>query len=224
MVLWEEILVRLALATALGSVIGFERERGERGAGLRTHALVGLGAALFMSASAFGFADVLGGRNIVLDPSRIAAQVASGIGFLGAGVIVFQRHIVRGLTTAASIWTVAAIGLAAGAGMYIAAGGATMLALIVLAGLKPVERRWFQRRGIGVLTVGVDRSAGLLSEVRRTLEAHSVEFHQLVVYPSATGATDRIDLIGAAATSAQMAAAVDALYRLAGVREVRWRT
>jgi putative Mg2+ transporter-C (MgtC) family protein len=222
MVSWGEILLRLALATALGSIVGFERERGERSAGLRTHALVGLGAALFMSASAFGFGDVLGGRNIVLDPSRIAAQVASGIGFLGAGVIVFQRHIVRGLTTAASVWTVAAIGLASGAGMYLAAAGATILTLLVLAGMKPIERRWFRRR-TAILQVVTERSPGALSTVRQAIETNSIEFQQLVVYPGSGGGPDRIELVNAAATGDQMNAAIDALSRLAGVREVRWR-
>jgi putative Mg2+ transporter-C (MgtC) family protein len=222
MVSWVEILLRLGLATALGSIVGFERERGERSAGLRTHALVGLGAALFMSASAFGFGDVLVGRNIVLDPSRIAAQVASGIGFLGAGVIVFQRHIVRGLTTAASVWTVAAIGLASGAGMYIAAAGATALTLLVLAGMKPVERLWFRRRTAD-LVVLTDRTPAALSAIRQTMDANSIDFNQLVVYPSTRGGPDRIELIEASATGDRMNSAIDALCRLAGVHEVRWR-
>jgi hypothetical protein len=104
-----DIVQRLVLASGLGAIVGAERERLERGAGLRTHALVGVGAALFMIVSAFGFAVVLMPPQVGLDPSRIAVQVVSGIGFLGAGTNIFQREIVRGLTTAASIWAVAAI-------------------------------------------------------------------------------------------------------------------
>lgn len=100
------------------------------------------GSALIMLVSAFGFADVLGEKNVVLDPSRIAAQVVSGIGFLGAGSILLRGEIVRSLTTAASLWSVAGIGLAVGGGIYTAALGATIIILIVLAGVKPLERRF----------------------------------------------------------------------------------
>jgi putative Mg2+ transporter-C (MgtC) family protein len=144
-----EIALRLLAATLLCGIIGLERERGERAAGLRTHALVGLGSCLVMIVSAFGFQDwqlPSGAR----DPSRIAAQVISGIGFLGAGVIIFQRDggVVRGLTTAASVWVVAGIGLAAGGGMYVTAVVATGITLLILAGLKPLERRVVRRRPV----------------------------------------------------------------------------
>ncbi|MEK6350688.1 MAG: MgtC/SapB family protein, partial [Burkholderia sp.] len=134
-----ELVMRLVLAAALGSVIGFERERLSWAAGLRTHMLVCVGSALIMIVSAFGFADVLGKPQIVLDPSRIAAQVVSGIGFLGAGSILMRGEIVRGLTTAASLWSVAAVGLAVGGGLYVAAIAATVIVLVILAGIKPLE-------------------------------------------------------------------------------------
>src|SRR5471032_546540 len=136
-----ELISRLILAAALGSVIGFERERLSWAAGLRTHMLVCVGSTLIMMVSAFGFFDVLGRDHVVLDPSRIAAQVVSGIGFLGAGSILLRGEIVRGLTTAASLWSVAAIGLAVG-GMYTASVAATVIILIILAGIKPLERRF----------------------------------------------------------------------------------
>jgi putative Mg2+ transporter-C (MgtC) family protein len=110
-----ETLLRLLVAAVFGSLIGFERERLLWAAGIRTHMLVCVGACLFMIVSAYGFSPVLG-PNVVLDPSRVAAQVVSGIGFLGAGAILARGEIVKGLTTAASIWTVAAIGLAVGGG------------------------------------------------------------------------------------------------------------
>jgi putative Mg2+ transporter-C (MgtC) family protein len=138
---WE-ILLRLLVAAALGSLIGFERERLLWAAGIRTHMLVCVGACLFMIVSAFGFADSLSGQHVVLDPSRVAAQVVSGIGFLGAGAILARGEIVRGLTTAASIWTVAAIGLAVGGGLYFAAGLSTTIILAILAGVKPLEEAY----------------------------------------------------------------------------------
>ena len=105
-----EMLIRLVTAAALGSLIGFERERLLWAAGIRTHMLVCVGSCLIMIVSQYGFSSVLS-QNVVLDPSRVAAQVVSGIGFLGAGAILARGEIVKGLTTAASIWTVAAVGL-----------------------------------------------------------------------------------------------------------------
>jgi putative Mg2+ transporter-C (MgtC) family protein len=102
----RELVLRLLVAAGLGSLIGAERERLVWAAALRTHMLVSVGACLFMIVSAFGFADVLGTPDVVLDPSRIAAQVVSGIGFPGAGSILLRGEVVRGLTTAASLWTV----------------------------------------------------------------------------------------------------------------------
>ena len=167
----SEIVVRLLLAAALGAVIGFDRERHTWAAGLRTHMLVCLGAAVAMIVSAYGFADVLGkpatlvlGRpDVVLDPSRIAAQVISGIGFLGAGTIMFMQreNVVRGLTTAAGLWTVAAIGLAVGGGMYAAAVLATAVAWVILAVLKPLERRFAMRKTLPRVRVRFGGQASL---------------------------------------------------------------
>lgn len=144
---WWEMGLRLLLAASLGAVIGINREHHEWAAGLRTHMLVSVGAALAMLVSTFGFADVLGQPNVNLDPSRIAAQVVSGIGFLCAGTILFMQReqVIRGLTTAAGLWAVAAVGLAAGAGLYAAATLATSLIWVILALLKPLERRYLHR-------------------------------------------------------------------------------
>lgn len=142
----QEILIRLTLACLYGALIGLERERKDWTAGLRTHMMVCVGSCLIMLVSAYGFNDVLNTDGIVLDPSRVAAQVVSGIGFIGAGTILFLRKgIIRGLTTAAGLWTVAAIGLATGAGMYFAAGATTIIALVILWALKPLER-WYSRQ------------------------------------------------------------------------------
>ncbi|MBO0706260.1 MAG: MgtC/SapB family protein [Candidatus Dormibacteraeota bacterium] len=131
---------RLALAVFLAGLIGIERELRQKHAGLRTHALVGLGAALFLEVSAYGFGDVLASGRIVLDPSRVAAQVVSGIGFIGGGLVFVRRASVRGLTTAGSIWLAAAVGMAAGAGMWVEASAATGLGFVVIAGMQWVER------------------------------------------------------------------------------------
>ena len=134
-------ILRLLVAALLGSVIGLERERLNWMAGLRTHMLVCVGSALAMLVSAYGFAEALRAPDVVLDPSRVAAQVVSGIGFLGAGVILLRGDVLRGVNTAASLWSVAGVGLAVGGGMYVAAVGATGIILLILAGIKPIERR-----------------------------------------------------------------------------------
>lgn len=129
-----DLTIRLAVAMLLGGVIGFEREYRAKDAGFRTHFLVALGSALFCVVSQYGFGFDL------KDSSRVAAQVVSGIGFLGAGTIIFQKNVVRGLTTAAGLWVTAAIGLACGTGMWVAAIATTLMMLIgleVLSALIP---------------------------------------------------------------------------------------
>ena len=144
---WDEALLRLALAAVLGGLIGVERELREREAGLRTHLLVSLGSALFTISSAYGFHSFLAsGQSVVrADPTRIAAQIVTGIGFLGAGAIIRQGLSVRGLTTAATLWVVAAVGLAAGAGYYSAAVISTALVLIALYPLRIIAYRILHR-------------------------------------------------------------------------------
>jgi putative Mg2+ transporter-C (MgtC) family protein len=131
---WPEELLRVAVAAGLGGAVGLERELREREAGFRTHLLVSVGACLFTLVSAYGFHEFLvGGGNVVrADPTRIAAQIVTGIGFLGAGAIIRQGFSVRGLTTAATLWVVAAIGMASGAGYFSAAVITTVLALFSL--------------------------------------------------------------------------------------------
>jgi putative Mg2+ transporter-C (MgtC) family protein len=137
---WRQIW-ELALAFALSSLIGYEREIRQKFAGLRTHALVGTGAALFLIVSKYGFGDVLAAGRVTLDPSRVAAQVVSGIGFIGGGVIFVRRDAVRGLTTAAIIWVTAAVGMACGAGLVLLAVVVTGLHLIVVLVYPIIERR-----------------------------------------------------------------------------------
>jgi putative Mg2+ transporter-C (MgtC) family protein len=142
MISFPEILLRLGTALLLGALVGLERETSEHSAGMRTNALVALGSALFTVISAFGFLSLLGIPHIQLDPTRIASYVVAGIGFLGGGAI-FRREAkeqVKGLTTAAAVWVVAAIGMACGAGFLWEATATTLLALIVLIFLRFLER------------------------------------------------------------------------------------
>lgn len=127
-----EFILRLFLAGIMGAVIGLDREYRAKEAGYRTHFLVSLGSALIMIVSQHGFGEILDTPNVNLDPSRIASQVVTGIGFIGAGTIILHKQIVRGLTTAAGIWATSGIGLAIGAGMYTLGISATILTLIGL--------------------------------------------------------------------------------------------
>lgn len=143
-----QFLLRLLVAMLLGVGIGLEREyRSDtpRAAGMRTLALVAMGSALFTLISAYGFGAFTSPVYARTDPSRIAAQIVSGIGFLGAGAILLHKQIIRGLTTAAAIWGIAAVGMAIGLGLYIEAIGASVLALAVLELLRPIESRLFPR-------------------------------------------------------------------------------
>jgi len=143
---WEA-LARLAVAGGLGAAVGFERELRDREAGIRTHLLVSLGSALFTIVSAFGFHEFLanGGSVVRADPTRIAAQIVTGIGFLGAGAIIREGLSVRGLTTAATLWVVAAIGMASGAGYYWPAVATTVLTIFALWPLRLIAYRTIER-------------------------------------------------------------------------------
>ena len=128
-----EFFIRIVLAAALGALVGLERSKRQKEAGVRTHCIIACTSALFMILSKYAFVDLVGVDGLRgADPARIAAQVVSGIGFIGAGTIIIHRQLVRGLTTAASLWATAGIGLAAGAHMYIVAGAATALTLFGL--------------------------------------------------------------------------------------------
>jgi putative Mg2+ transporter-C (MgtC) family protein len=171
---WEAALLRIVVAAALGGAVGIERELRDHDAGFRTHMLVAVGSALFTIVSAYAFRDFLvgGGAVVRADPTRIAAQIVTGIGFLGAGAIIRQGLSVRGLTTAATLWVVAAIGMAVGAGYY---GGAVITTAVVLVSLWPLRvlaRMGTSRFGAQKSTLVAQLAAGaspgpLLDEVER---------------------------------------------------------
>jgi putative Mg2+ transporter-C (MgtC) family protein len=192
---WD-LAARLLLAAGLGSLIGAERERLAWTAGLRTHMLVCVGACLIMIVSAFGFSDIINSYHIILDPSRVAAQVVSGIGFLGAGSILLRGDVVKGLTTAASLWTVAAIGLAVGGGLYVAALVATAIILVILAGIKPLEE-WLQRRShTHEITIRADAGAVSLDAVSQALGYQARRITRYIAVPGEDGGEEiRITLV-----------------------------
>ena len=214
--------VLLVCAFILSAVIGVEREVRQKSAGARTHILVGLGTALFTLVSAYGFSHLLG-DDIVLDPSRIAAQIVSGIGFIGAGVIFVRQNIVSGLTTAASIWVTASVGMACGAGMPLIAALTVVLYLLAVTVVSGLTRR-LPRHGRSTLySVRYVDGRGVLRDILRAASEQG--------YEAALSHTKRIESEAGDAVEASMRFTrlqrrpdedlVRRLSELAGVLEVR---
>jgi putative Mg2+ transporter-C (MgtC) family protein len=210
---WPHILLRLTVAAALGGSIGLERELRERQAGLRTHLVVCVGSALFTLVSAYAFTSPR------VDPTRIAAQIVSGIGFLGAGAIIRQGLSVRGLTTAATLWLVAAIGMASGAGYYDAAIIATLGALLTLGPLRIVAFRVTSRFRSQTERLLVEVPAG--GSPAPVIEA--VERYGRVVSLDVAQEGDRREIaIDVALHNQGSPQVVAAVAEIDGVLEVRW--
>lgn len=212
---------RLCLALLLGGLVGFERERHVHTAGLRTNALVALGSALFMLISAYGFTAFLGLPHVQVDPSRIASYVVAGIGFLGGGVIAFSRQEerVRGLTTAAAIWMVAALGLACGAGMVVEAITATVLALFVLIVLRWVERWLVPSSTSQVHRLRIEAAEGtdhLLEAITEICVRLGIVIQHLEV--RANHARVQVELVCQVPTDATLAQALSQMQGLPGVQ------
>lgn len=217
---WD-LIGRLVLSALLGSFIGYERERLAWAAGLRTHMLVCVGATLVMIVSAFGFEDVHA-TGVGLDPSRMAAQVVSGIGFLGAGAIMARGEVIRGITTAASIWTVAGVGLAVGGGLYIPAIAATFIILIILAGIKPLERRFIGSRRLRALLINAERDALSLPKLHEALGVSSARVLTFVMrHKLGSADLDEIQITMSHLTEAQFNTVARRLMELPGIRSVK---
>jgi putative Mg2+ transporter-C (MgtC) family protein len=184
----------LGVALLLAGAIGLEREIRGKDAGLRTHTLVGVGAALFMLVSKYGFTDVLEKGLIVLDPSRMAAQVVSGVGFLGAGLIFVRRDSVRGLTTAAGIWVTAAVGSAAGAGLLVLAAMATGIYFVITL-ILPVLRRHLPLAAAGTSTLRVryPDGHGILRQVLNEVTRRGFAIDDLATQPVKDGSAAQAD-------------------------------
>lgn len=204
---WLVVVVRLGLAVLLAAVVGVERELSAQPAGLRTHVLVSLGAALFA---------LTGAAVVHTDPTRVAAQVVSGIGFLGGGAILREGVSVRGLTTAATLWASAAIGLASGLGVYRPAVFAAVIAVAVTAGLRAVERRAFPRRRgqLVVLTIADQPLEEVLSRVSTVLA------HVTVRGITSEQRTHRVELRARPAPMQELPALAEALMAVPGVTTV----
>jgi putative Mg2+ transporter-C (MgtC) family protein len=178
-----ELLLRLVLAVLLGGLVGMEREWHNHAAGFRTHILVCLGSTTIMLLSVYGFSQFVDEPNVRIDPSRLAAQVISGIGFLGAGAILRNGSVIKGLTTAASVWVVAAIGLCVGAGFLYAAFSCTALVLISLLLLNKWEKYLMRHRRNHELTIKTFDNPGVLGKIASTFGEQGIQIVSMKMIP-----------------------------------------
>ncbi len=192
------LVVRLSIALLLGGIIGFERERSNHAAGFRTHILVCIGSSLIMLLSIYGFSDFVDEENVRIDPSRLAAQVVSGIGFLGAGVILRNGFSVTGLTTAASLWVAAAIGLAVGAGFHLAAVTTTLFVLFSLLILNKVEEKWIHFKKNHIIKIETMDQPGILIKISEAMTTRKIKIRKITIEQNLLGtaaATDQEEII-----------------------------
>lgn len=214
---WPQV-GELVLAFVLSALIGLERQLRGRSAGLRTQAIVGTSAALFMLISKYGFMNVLSDE-VVVDPSRVAAQVVSGIGFLGAGIILTRRGAVRGLTTAASVWETAAIGMAAGAGLWLLAVVVTALHFVTAYGLRALSRLLPGQVSESQIEVTYADGHGLLRQIIESITSGGWTIRQ--ARPQDVEVDGTAALILEVAGGARTEALVASLAEIDGVREVQ---
>ncbi|CAN7721660.1 MgtC/SapB family protein [Paenibacillus sp. LjRoot56] len=178
-----DLLIRMLIATLLGGLIGLEREWSNHAAGFRTHILVCLGSTTIMLLSIYGFSEFVNESNVRADPARLAAQVISGIGFLGAGAILRNGSVVSGLTTAASVWVVAAVGLCVGAGFFFVAVLCTFLALVSLLLLNKWEKYLLRNRRVHEITVKVLDHPGVLGKIASALGDQGIQIMKMKMIP-----------------------------------------
>ncbi len=216
-----EALLRLVLAAALGGAIGLERELRDHEAGFRTHLLVSLGACVFTLVSAYAWTDWTFSTEagVVFDPTRIAAQIVTGIGFLGAGAIIVRGISVRGLTTAATLWVVAAIGMAAGTGYYVVGIGAAVLVLVSLGPLKLISTRLVGR----VRPEEAELAIQLAPEGEATQVLERIEQLGGQVSQVEFGDERTIDVTLRALRRADSARVAEGVNKLDSVERVQWR-
>ncbi|QMV41021.1 MgtC/SapB family protein [Cohnella cholangitidis] len=220
------LVIRLLLSVLLGGLVGYERERKNHAAGLRTHTLVCLGSCLLMILSMYGFADFVGEPNVRLDPARLAAQVITGVGFLGAGTILFTGKSITGLTTAASVWVVMAVGLTVGAGFYLPAVVSAVMVLLILWGLNIVEKRYVNNRRECTFTLMLNGESPRVENIQALLNQRGVkllkvrfvgpEDHEVSVDAKHQGMVITVVL----PHREQMMALAEEFNRMAGVKSV----
>ena|SRR5579875_2259973 len=216
---WHQISL-LLIAFGLSSVVGLERELRGKSAGLRTQTIVGTASALIVLVSKYGFGDVLHPNLVVLDPSRVAAQIVSGIGFLGAGLIITRQGAIKGLTTAASVWETAAIGMAAGAGLPVLAVIVVGLHFVITFGYTPLSRRLPLGTGSVSLLVTYCDGQGVL---RRVLSECSDQGWVVTALSVSSASADLRDVIGASEGRTTEAVSVTMAIAGRGVREAAAR-
>jgi putative Mg2+ transporter-C (MgtC) family protein len=220
---YYEITIRLFLATLLGGLVGIEREQNNHPAGFRTHILVCVGSTLIMLISMYGFEDYIlaNKEHVIADPARLAAQVVSGIGFLGAGTIIVHGGTIRGLTTAASLWVVAGIGLALGAGFYYGATLATILVLLSLVVLNRIEEMFIRRGQLHLVQVKVTDIPGILGLIATKIGENNISIRKIAIQET-KHEEDTVQLsIGIRIPhTTSIALVVDQLRSIEGVKEV----
>jgi putative Mg2+ transporter-C (MgtC) family protein len=223
MISFPVILLRLVVAIALGSAVGIEREIHEHSAGMRTIALVTLGCALFTIVSAYGFLALLTIPHVTLDPTRVASYIVAGIGFLGAGTIFMSREgeRIKGLTTAATIWVMAAIGIACGTGMLVEAIVTTALVLVILEAFRLVEIAFLPRKDPNRQHIEVETgeiTGQLIASIYETCAASQVTVEKLQI--NAASDNTSIELLCHADLAQALGKAIASLHGLGGVRAV----
>lgn len=228
MIGWEETVLRIVVGALLGGFVGLEREMRGQAAGFRTHTLVAMGSTLFTLVSLYGVPSVITGDLQVLgeplgsDPSRIASQIVVGIGFLGAGAIMRHGTSVKGLTTAASLWVVAAMGLSVGAGYWVGAISVSVMLLIVLRGLRPAENlltRWiYPDEAMLIIRLGSESDA---SNFEKELERHDIRVREISMVQTGENYTE-LTIGIRLARSASALEVVDRIGSLPGVDSIRW--
>ena len=196
MLTYHEIAIRLILSTILGGIIGIERERRNQPAGLRTHIILCVGSTLMMLVSIYVATEIGNPENS--DPGRIAAQVVSGIGFLGAGAILRFGVSIKGLTTAASLWTTAGIGLAAGAGFYVGSLLATIIIIIALSLLSKWEKIFLASKGTRSINLVAKDVPDIIGKVEKILNKHGITITTIQIYRNIV--RDSLDIIATVTT------------------------
>ncbi len=211
----QDILIRLALALLLGGVVGFERERDSQPAGLRTHMILVLGACLAAIIS-----EEMG-ATFGSDPTRLAAQVVSGIGFLGAGAILRFGFNIKGLTTATTLWTMAIVGLALGFGYYVIAVITTAFMLIILTVMNIIEKKFVRTNLIRNVVVDVDYEDGVIRTVRKTMTEIAEKLISFSVRKSARTSRLRITIVAQFNKSESIEDLVEKISKIEGLRNIK---
>ncbi len=215
-----QIILRVLLAAVLGAVVGFERERHDQPAGLRTHMILVIGATLAMVLSVnVGYLYARPGTPS--DPARIAAQVISGIGFLGAGAILRYGFTVKGLTTATSLWTMAIVGMTVGAGYYLIGVVSTALMLIVLSFLNVIENRFVRTSISRFITVEADYHKGVVKSVRHTVQELSDGLSSFNIQKHFKNKRIRIQIVARISRDQALEELIETLSDIEGVRNLK---